>query len=226
MTIEHKAKKFYNSNKVRKLRKFNHPIVKAHVIDKINFIKQNIGLSPTTKVLEVGAGNGYFSYYLKDSCDLLVTDINKETLSLNPIEKKKVCDANALPFKDKSFEVVMCFDILHHVDAPNKVVNELQRVSKKYVVLIEPNGNNIVQKLMFLLIPREWGLFKFSTKYFKNLIKRNNLEILKFRHIGRFITPNIPLPHPILKRFPHSNHPQLNFHNIAICEKLSAKPNN
>jgi ubiquinone/menaquinone biosynthesis C-methylase UbiE len=218
-TIEHKAKKFYDSKTVRRLRRFNHPIVRAHVIDKVNFIKKNIKLTPRTKVLEVGAGNGYFSFYFKDSCDLLVTDINKETLLLNPVKKKKMVDANKIHFEDKSFDAVMCFCVLHHVDNPNKVVKELKRISRKYVVLVEPNGDNIVQKLVLPVIPREWGIFKFNTNYFKNLIKSSHLKILKFKHIGRFITPNIPLPLLLVKRFPYSSSPQLNFHNLAICKK-------
>lgn len=218
-TVEHKAKKFYDSKKVRRLRRFDHPIVKEHVIDKVNFIKKNIELTPKTKVLEVGAGNGYFSFYFRDSCDLLVTDVNKETLLLNPVKKKMNVDANKLPFGDNSFDVVMCFGVLHHIDNPDKVVKGLNRVSRNYVVLMEPNADNIVQKLVLPVIPREWGIFKFTTNYFKNLIKDNHLKILKFKHMGRFITPNIPLPLSLVKKFPYSSSPQLNFHNLAICKK-------
>src|SRR3989338_1010354 len=212
-SIESRAREFYNSEKTGRLRKFDHPVVKAHVTDKLNFIKKNIKFSKKTKVLEVGAGNGYFSYYLADFCDLLVTDINRETLLLNPVKKKMIADANKLPFKDDSFDVVMCFDVLHHVDNPEKVVKELNRVSRKYVILVEPNSENFIYTLIFLFIPREWGSIKFTTKYFKNLICGNNLKILKFKHVGRFTTPNTPLPFSLVKRFPYSSSPQLNFHN-------------
>ncbi|MCX6709039.1 MAG: class I SAM-dependent methyltransferase [Candidatus Woesearchaeota archaeon] len=223
MNIENKARKFYDCfNKVKRLRKYDHPVVKAHVIDKINFIKENIELSKTTKVLEVGAGNGYFSHYLEDSCDLLATDVNKETLTLNPTKNKKVCDVNKLPFKNNSFDVVTSFDILHHVNNPERAVKEITRVSKKYVVLVEPNGDNIIQRAIFLPVPREWGINRFTTKYFKNIIKKNRLKILEFEHIGRLFTPNMPLPYAFIKKMPYSKSSQLNFHNIAICVKERA----
>jgi len=219
MRVEDRAKDFYNSKSVMKMRKFDHPIVKAHVIDKINFIRNNLKLSKRTKVLEVGAGSGYFSYYLNKHCNLLATDSNKGILSLNPIKNKKVCDGNNLPFRDNSFDVVMAFDLLHHVDNPEQVIKELKRVSRKYIVLTEPNGNNILQKIFVLFFPREWGTFRFTTKYLKRLIKKNKFRILNFKHIGRLISPNSPLPLSILKKLPYSSSPQLNLSNIVICEK-------
>lgn len=224
-TIAHRAKKFYDSSKVRKLRRFDHPTVKAHVIDKVNYIKKTIKLIPKTTVLELGAGNGYFSFYFNSSCDLLATDINREILSLNPVKKRMVCDAKKLPFKDESFDIVMCFDVLHHVDNPDHVIKEAKRVSRRHVVLVEPNGDNIIQKLIFLPVPREWGLYNFSTKYLIGLIKDNSLGILRFKHIGRLITPNIRLIDKFIKLFPYSESPQLNFHNLVICSKELSNEN-
>ena len=57
-------------------------------------------------------------------------------------------DAHHLPFKDKSFEFVRCYHVLEHVKDPNRVLQEIQRVSchadirfpvddgyKKYILL-------------------------------------------------------------------------------------------
>ncbi|MAG08628.1 hypothetical protein CMO89_04090 [Candidatus Woesearchaeota archaeon] len=219
MSVENQAKEFYNSKKIGKLRRYNHPHVKAHVIDKINFIKDNLKLTPKDKVLEVGAGSGYFSFYLEKHCNLLATDVNKGILSLNPAKHKQVSDGNNLNFKDNSFDVVMAFDILHHVDNPEIIIKEMKRVSRKYLVFAEPNADCISQKMIVLFFPREWGTYRFTTKYFKQILKKNKLQIINFKHIGRLITPNIPLPLSWLKKLPYSDSPQLNLSNIAICKK-------
>ncbi len=219
MSIENRAKDFYNSQRIKKLRKYDNPVVKIHVIDKIKFIKNNLDLSKDTKVLEVGAGSGYFSYYLQDYCNLLATDVNESILSLNPAKNKKVCDGNKLPFKNNFFDVVVAFDILHHVDHPNKVLNEMIRVSKKNLIIIEPNADNFIQKLFLLFFPREWGTYRFTTEHFLRMIKKNNLKILKHEYIGRLITPNSFLPLSLLQKIPYTSSPQLNLSHIVLCEK-------
>ncbi|KAF7173532.1 hypothetical protein CNMCM6106_007617 [Aspergillus hiratsukae] len=40
-------------------------------------------------------------------------------------------DANALPFKDGSFDVVMCHQVLQHVHNPVHILSEMRRVTKE-----------------------------------------------------------------------------------------------
>ena len=41
------------------------------------------------------------------------------------------CSAEALPFPDASFDLVVCADLIEHVDHPNLVVHEISRVLKE-----------------------------------------------------------------------------------------------
>ena len=51
-----------------------------------------------------------------------------------------VCaDATHLPFKDNSFDVVLCSEVLEHLDSPLKAIKELARASKKVIVLTFPD---------------------------------------------------------------------------------------
>ena len=45
----------------------------------------------------------------------------------------------ALPYKDNSFDLIICSEVLEHLEHPDKALEELQRVSKKYVALSVPN---------------------------------------------------------------------------------------
>ena len=68
-------------------------------------------------------------------------DINSEYVN---IAKQKgldvqVMDAKHLLFPDKSFDTVLLFEVLEHVDKPEDVLNEVRRVAKKNVLITVPN---------------------------------------------------------------------------------------
>ncbi len=46
-------------------------------------------------------------------------------------------DGKKLPFKDNSFDTVISFHVLHHTDDAKKYFQELVRVSKKRILLVE-----------------------------------------------------------------------------------------
>lgn len=87
-------------------------------------------------VLEIGVGNKLVSNYLKEK-DISVTtcDINKD------LEPDMVADVRDLScFKDNSFDVVVAFEILEHIDWQDidLALNELKRVSRKDVIISVP----------------------------------------------------------------------------------------
>ena len=50
-------------------------------------------------------------------------------------------DATALPYPDKSFEVVISYGVLHHIaiESRKKFIHEIMRVAKEMVILVELN---------------------------------------------------------------------------------------
>ena len=44
-----------------------------------------------------------------------------------------------LPYKDNSFDLVLCTEVLEHLEEPAKALKELVRVSNKYLVISVPN---------------------------------------------------------------------------------------
>ena len=61
--------------------------------------------------------------------------------SLHDAVTLAVADVRQLPFEDESFDVVVCFEVIEHVDAPEMVLDELARVLRAdgVVAVSSPN---------------------------------------------------------------------------------------
>ena len=51
-------------------------------------------------------------------------------------------------FPDNSFDLVFSIDVMHHVSDPRKMAQEMLRVSRRHVFLIEANGACILRKIL------------------------------------------------------------------------------
>ena len=81
--------------------------------------------------LEIGGGSGIFKEYAKDC---VTTDI------LPAPWLDVVNDAQSLPFADSSFDNIVMFDVLHHLEFPVKFFREAVRVLRPggRVIMVEP----------------------------------------------------------------------------------------
>lgn len=108
-------------------------------------IRQARILHPRT-ILEAGCGEGFILERLYRA------NIGEKTVGIDFLEKAisigkkerphldlRVADVYKLPFKDNSFDLVICSEVLEHLKEPEKALKELQRVCKRYVILSVPN---------------------------------------------------------------------------------------
>lgn len=114
-----------------------------------NFFRNLLSLISKKQVdliLDVGCGEGFTLNRLKENGigkKLEGIEYKKEAIELG---KKTYPDIKItegsiynLPYKDNSFDLVLCTEVLEHLDDPSKALEELIRVSKKYLVLSVPN---------------------------------------------------------------------------------------
>lgn len=102
-------------------------------------------LQPDT-VLDVGCGEGFTLQRLKNNnigkhlegVDFLDTAV-KIGQKIHPTLHLKQGNIYNLPYKDKSFDVVMCTEVLEHLEEPEKALKELARISKKYCIISVPH---------------------------------------------------------------------------------------
>jgi len=134
-----KAKEYFNNNPRRSM---------TGGYDDV--YKQVIRLLPTgkkhLKVLDVGCGIGNFVYRLEEQNYTNVTGVDFAETSLG-IAKKRTPNYNLflhdltkpLPFKDDSFDVAVCLDVIQHTKNPFEILEEVIMVSRQSIITI-PNG--------------------------------------------------------------------------------------
>ena len=165
--IEHQ-RKYWEGERGRKRRPPEHPVIDAFVIPKINYIRDYVDLSKI-RILDVGCGNGFFTYYFSKLAYTVGIDYSRYMLSINACNPLIQGSAISLPFRANSFDLVFCSNLLHHVEDPESVVREMKRVSKKFIVLSDPNRNNPLMALFSVLIREERGQLKFSLSCLKKI---------------------------------------------------------
>lgn len=97
-------------------------------------------------IVDMGCGEGNIISYLKRSSNDRISfkgiDYNYEVLllakSLNPNEEFIQGDIYNVPFKDKSFGLVICLEVLEHLNSVDKALAELTRVARKYCLVSIP----------------------------------------------------------------------------------------
>ena len=214
-------KKYWERDKLDKRRSPLHPCVEEYVVSKINEIQKVISINKKDTLLDVGCGNGFFSYYFDKMCNTTGIDYSEKMIELNPVKNKYVMDANNLKFKDNSFDIVFCHAFLHHLNTMDRVIEEMIRVSRKYVIILEPNRNNPLMFLFSALIREERRALKFSLTYLKNKLNRNDLRIISTFSYGFIVpnkTPKILLPFIRLFNFKQF----FGMTNFIIAEKIKS----
>lgn len=174
--------------------------------------------SPKAQLLEVGCGNGFFTTYLKDIWKVTALDRSHKMLTLNPYKNAVQGEVERLPFRDESCDIVFSTNLLHHIEDPLAATREMVRVSKHYVVLVEPNRNNPLMFLFSFLKKEERGAVKFCQDYLVSLIEQSGLRLLHSCSHGSVVpnkTPRflVPLLQPFNTTIPFG------FYVMAIGHK-------
>lgn len=193
-----------------------HPVVKAFAEPIVNYMLSFMDLNEDSKILDVGCGNGFFTYYFSRIAKTVGVDSSKNMLSMNPCENLICADASCLPFPNDEYDLVFCASLLHHVDNPLNVIKEMKRTSKKYVIFLEPNRNNPLMFLFFAIKREERKAIKFSISYLEKLTKEAGLDIIKRCSLGSIVPNKTPVfLLPILKRL-HTFPFALGYNNLII----------
>jgi ubiquinone/menaquinone biosynthesis C-methylase UbiE len=122
------------------------PIGRLALVNFTNTLVKLIKPLTIESILDVGAGEGFTLARLAEE------NIGKKREGIEYVDeaielgKKVNPDVNIkkgniyeLPYKDNSFELVICTEVLEHLDHPDQGMGELVRVSSKYLLLTVPN---------------------------------------------------------------------------------------
>lgn len=129
----------------------------------VRLFYETFGAKKNQNFIEVGSGNGENSKAVVAAnkegviAKYLTTEVfpeGVEWLRKQGLESAQA-SAEALPFPDESFDGVVEFDVMHHVDHPRLMAKEMMRVGRGRVLMTESNGLSVPRKLLELTPARK-----------------------------------------------------------------------
>lgn len=153
---------------------------------------KRLNLKPGTRVLDAGCGFGRHSWevFHHDRVFLVATDTDNYRLrcarymlvsmKMQNIHGKGTAhlvraDACALPFKDGSFDVVICSEVLEHIPDHEKALSEMARVLAPGGTLALSVPRSFPEKVCFMLFPE--GYRALSEGHIR-IYRRRDLKML------------------------------------------------
>lgn len=123
--------------------------------------------APEGLVLDLGCGTGAHSLRMAQrgfavvSVDLTLPGVKSARQRLTEAGLPSmgvVADAEHLPFRDKSIDVVWASLLLHHFPRLDRLPEEIRRITTNRLVAFEPNAGNLLTWGAFNVVNRVWRL--------------------------------------------------------------------
>lgn len=153
----------------------------------------------TKSILDIGCGDGLIDCLLRSKQSALKIqglEILKRNNCLIPC---KYFNGKKIPYKDNSFDLCMMVDMLHHTSNINTLLEETQRVAKKYILIKDHTYSNKFE--FYILKFMDWiGNKPYGVKLVYNYQKKTEWkEIFKNNKLNEVLwNENLPLyPYPI-----------------------------
>jgi ubiquinone/menaquinone biosynthesis C-methylase UbiE len=156
------------------------------------------------RVLEVGCGAGGMAKaikYYRPDLDVVGIDISKKAINQarkDPSGVKFSCgDAYKIPFKDKSFDAVLMFDLLEHLDDPLKSLLEIRRVLKPdgiFSAFVPIEGSifsihKLIDRLFGFTPKKKYAghIQQFTLSDLLTLLEKTDLKFINKRYYGYLV---------------------------------------
>jgi len=136
-------------------------------------------------ILDVGCGEGKITSLIQQRYSkafVAATDIDYSFLRQNAARSIPRLAVSVLPdlcFSDASFDVVLLCEVLEHLDTPERALEAVRRVSRKYVIVSVPREPIWrVCNMLRMKYLRAWGntpghIQHFSPRSFRDLLTRH-----------------------------------------------------
>lgn len=139
-------------------------------------LADHYGLKAGDRVLDIGCGKGFLLYDLTrvvpgiEVCGIDISEYAVQNAKEEVKQFIKIADAAALPFADKSFDLIITINTLHNLFCYDLVqaLKEIERVGKKNKYIVVESYRNEEEKvnLMYWVLtgecffsPEEWDWF-------------------------------------------------------------------
>lgn len=148
-----------------------------------------------TSVLDVGCGTGsLLSEILKIKKVMIAgIDISEKMLEiakdrLGDEADLRNGDSEHLPWKNNSFDMVICTDSFHHYPNPKAVLKEIRRVTGPggKIIIADPWAPTPFRQMANLILPLRKGgdVRLYSEPEMKNLLEESGFKLVSWEKIG------------------------------------------
>jgi ubiquinone/menaquinone biosynthesis C-methylase UbiE len=151
-------------------------------------MKEHLKYSTTSKVLEIGFGNGLTSKEIMSACKYVGLDYSADMVA----EAKILCakevnecgselllgDVHSMPFASESFDVIFTINTIYFWDKPEQAVSELRRVLKKGGKLLI--GMRTTEDMELLSVFTQYGFNIRSLATVEELLRAGGFSEIKY----------------------------------------------
>jgi SAM-dependent methyltransferase len=180
-----------------------------HFLDDLN----------ATSLLDVGCAEGYYvscstkqnkiklavgldiSYIYCHKASMISSKLGVQNKTLFIVTDASIC----IPFRSNTFDIVLCFETLEHIPNYYKVIEELHRVSQKWLLLSVPLEKTY---LPYRLRFRKRNPSHINAFSLKDIIKAleqvgfiiNEVKIVEFLPISNMFISGVISPHSLMAK--------------------------
>lgn len=172
---------------------------------KIKVFKESIKGRSFKRILDVGCAGGNMTdriYKMFPGSKVIGVDVYKDAIDYArkkyPNIKFMVADAHKLPFKDDSFDLIICYETIEHLVNPLRALREIRRaVARNGVVGLEMDSGSLLFRIVWWFWEKTKGrvwrgahLHPFHHTELERVIKKAGFRIIrkKLSHMGMAIS--------------------------------------
>lgn len=160
---------------------------KIRIVETIRNIPTDVN-----NLADIGCGNGVFiSKLMELRPNIMTTGLDRSDEALKYVKgKKKVGEITNLPFESKSFDCVSCLEVIEHLNVNdfNVALNELSRISSKYIIIGVPYEEKIEKNIAncpkcHSSFNKDLHMQSFDREKLDNLFNDDKIKLLKFVNV-------------------------------------------
>ena len=169
---------------------------------RLKIIHNELNHLENAEILDVGCGSGYIGGLFTKNNKVTFADINEDDLKRIENNKnvfiRKIDITKKLPFKNESFDVVICGDVIEHLEDDKGIIKEITRILGKdgTFILTTPAYSKFYGEHDKLI-----GHYRrYNKDDYLSIAQDNDFKIKKIRYVGS----SILLPFILSQRFKRS----------------------
>ena len=139
-------------------------------LHRLKVVGKNITLRNEGILLDIGCNDCAITNFLGNvNARYVGFDISKKALKRGEKKQRVLCDACHLPVKDNTADMVICTEVIEHINDPKRLISEIARISKvnSKLLISTPNGESLFSKIQKLLPIKRFHDWRYIKSHFQ-----------------------------------------------------------